>query len=70
MTTEIKEKKFDCMKWLRQTRDRIYAETKDMTHEEERQRLDRIVAGNQFYASIPKAKAPPRLAQRPTNGAT
>ncbi len=34
MKTETGEKSFDVMKWLRETRARIYEETKDMTFEE------------------------------------
>ena len=34
MNSDAKEKAFDCMKWLRETRDQIYEETKDMTREE------------------------------------
>ena len=36
MKTETGEKSFDVMKWLRETRARIYDETKDMTFEERR----------------------------------
>ena len=34
MNSDPKEKSFDVMKWLRETRDQIYEETKDMTREE------------------------------------
>ena len=34
MTGEAEKKSFDVMKWLRETRDRHYEETKDMTPEE------------------------------------
>ena len=36
MKGDADQKSFDVMKWLRETRDRIYEETKDMTPEEER----------------------------------
>ena len=35
MNSEHRDKPFDCMKWLRETRDRIYEETKDLSPEEE-----------------------------------
>ena len=34
MKSEAAKKSFDVMKWLRETRDRHYEETKDMTPEE------------------------------------
>ena len=34
MKTETGAKKFDCVKWTREVRDRIYEETKDMSAEE------------------------------------
>lgn len=34
MNTETNQKSFDVMKWLRETRERIYEETRDMTWEE------------------------------------
>ena len=34
MKSETGKKSFDVMKWLRETRDRHYEETKDMTPEE------------------------------------
>ena len=37
MKGDADQKSFDVMKWLRETRDRIYEETKDMTPEEERE---------------------------------
>ena len=36
MNSDPKEKSFDVMKWLRETRDQIYEESKDMTREERR----------------------------------
>lgn len=36
MRSETGQKSFDVMKWLRETRDRIHEETKDMTFEERR----------------------------------
>ena len=37
---KTKEKDFDCVKWTREARDRIYGETKDMTLAEYRQWLE------------------------------
>ena len=36
MSSVAGEKPFDVMKWLRETREQIYDETKDMSFEEER----------------------------------
>lgn len=36
MKSRVDQQSFDVMKWLREARDRIYEETKDMTPEEER----------------------------------
>lgn len=38
--TRPKEKDFDCVKWTREVRDRIYEETKHMTLSEYRQWLE------------------------------
>ena len=35
MTADASEKPFKVMKWLRETRDRIYEETKDLSPDEE-----------------------------------
>ena len=40
MTSTYGEKSFDVMKWLRETRDRIYEETKEMSFEEKRRWME------------------------------
>lgn len=41
MSSEAKAKPFDCVKWTRETRDRINAEIRDMSHEEIRRYFNR-----------------------------
>lgn len=59
MKNKHQEKSFDCMKWLRETRDRIYEETKDMTREERRRWFSRKPtdpALAEWWESTPKAR--------------
>ena len=58
-STETNLKDFDCLKWIRGVRDRIYAETKDMTAEEQRQRRQRIVSEDPHFSRISKTRISP-----------
>ncbi len=44
MTTNKKEKEFDAVKMMREIRNKIYLETKDMTFEEFRKYIDSALA--------------------------
>ena len=46
MKSETGEKRFDCVKWTRETRDRINAEIRDMSYEEERRYFNRRRPGS------------------------
>ena len=67
MKTGTNEKSFDAMKWLRETRARIYEETKDMTFEERRrwseERLSRNPSASDCWNSMRK----PQLWTNPRN---
>ena len=52
MKTEAVEKSFDVMKWLRETRKRIYEETKDMSFEEERRWSEERIRRDPFLAKL------------------
>ena len=41
MKSEASAKRFDCVKWTRETRDRINAKIRDMSHEEMRRYYNR-----------------------------
>ena len=56
MENETGEKSFDVMKWLRETRDRIYEETRDMTSEERRRRLEEMVRNDPFFSKLPRSR--------------
>ena len=64
MKSEGRAKQFDCVKWTREVRDRIYGETRDMTQEERRQwseariRTDPILARLYDRRRAPKAGRP------------
>ena len=58
-STETKEKDFDCLKWIREVRDQIYAETKDMSPEELKQRSDRIIREDPYFSRISKTRISP-----------
>ena len=60
MDTEPEEKKFDCVKWTREVRDRINEEIADMSFAELSQWLDRRVQEDPFFARIPTARKPAR----------
>ena len=67
MKTETGEKSFDVMKWLRETRARIYEETKDMTFEERRRwsedRRSRDPWLSNWWNSMQKPKRADELSQ-------
>ena len=52
-------KDFDCLKWIREVRDQIYAETKDMSPEELKQHWDRIVREDPYFSRISKTRISP-----------
>ncbi len=64
MKSEGRVKQFDCVKWTREVRDRIYGETRDMTREERRQwseariRTDPVLARLHDRRRAPKAGRP------------
>ena len=51
MKSETDEKPFDCVKWTRKVRDRINAEIRDMSYEEERRYFNRRPT-NPFLAEL------------------
>ena len=57
MTSENRTKSFDCVKSVREIRDRISAEIANMSYEELRQWLDERVQQNPFFARIPQFRA-------------
>ena len=68
MASKTRLKGFDCVKWVREVRDRNYAETKDMSFEERKLRLEKVVQEKPFYAGIPKVKIPSRPSQERAEG--
>jgi len=46
---------FDSMKWLRKVRAQIYEETKDMTPEEQRERLRKVVERDERWRAERKS---------------
>ena len=54
MTSENKTKSFDCVKSMREIRDRISAEIANMSYEELRQWLDVRAEQDPFFARIPQ----------------
>jgi len=61
MPGETREKSFDCVKWARERRSRMYEETKDMSPAERRRRsesrrpTDPLLAGMYDHARPPSA---------------
>ena len=53
MRTRDRAKSFDVMKWLRETRDRIYETTKHMTPEGRRRGLDEMVRSDPLFSRLP-----------------
>ena len=60
MTNETGAKPFDCVKSMREIRNRINAEIADMSYAELSQWLDRQVQEDPFFARIPIARKPAR----------
>ena len=59
MTREGTPKKFDCVKWTREVRDRIYEETRDMTREERRRWSEARIRSDPLLARLyDRRKAP------------
>lgn len=57
MTSKNRTKSFDCVKSVREIRDRISAEIANMSYEELRQWLDARVQQDPFFARIPQFRA-------------
>ena len=57
MTSENRTKSFDCVKSVREIRDRVSAEIANMSYEELRQWLDARVQQDPFFARIPQFQA-------------
>ena len=60
MTSETGPKPFDCVKSMREIRNRISAEIADMSYAELSRWLDRQVRKDPFFARIPNARKPAR----------
>lgn len=63
MTSETGPKPFDCVKSIREIRNKISAEIADMSHVELSRWLERQVREDPFFAHIPAARTlarPPR----------
>ena len=57
MTSENSTKSYDCVKSMREIRDRISAEIANMSYDELRQWLDAQVRQDLFFARIPQSRA-------------
>ncbi len=62
MTSETERKPFDCVKSMREIRNRISGEIADMSYAELSRWLERRVREDSFFARIPKARNPSRPA--------
>ena len=60
MQSETGIKSFDCVKWTRETRDRISAEIRDMSDEELRRWLEARRPQDPFLAALFDRKALPK----------
>ena len=60
MQSETGIKSFDCVKWTRQTRDRISAEIRDMSDEEVRRWLEAWRPQDPFLAELFDRKTSPK----------
>lgn len=58
MTSETKTGPFDCVKSMREIRNRISAEIADMSYVDLSRWLDRRVREDSFFARIPKSRKP------------
>jgi len=63
--SETGVKSFDCVKWTRETRDRISAEIKDMSGEELRRWLDARRPQDPFLAELFDRKTSPKDSSAP-----
>ncbi len=68
MKTDAGKKSFDVMKWLRETRDRIYEETKDMSFEEKRRWSEEKIRRDPFLAEL-FDRIPRAVPVKPDHGA-
>ena len=57
MTSKNRTKSFDCVKSVREIRDRVSAEIANMSYEELRRWLDARVQQDPFFARIPQFRA-------------
>ena len=57
MTSKNRTKSFDCVKSVREIRDRVSAEIANMSYEELRRWLDTQVQQDPFFACIPQFRA-------------
>ena len=57
MTSKNRTKSFDCVKSVREIRDRISAEIANMSYEELRQWLEARAQRDPFFARIPQSRA-------------
>ena len=57
MTSKNRTKSFDCVKSVREIRDRISAEIANMSYEELRQWLEARARQDPFFARIPQSRA-------------
>ncbi len=58
MTIKTGPKSFDCVKSMREIRNRISAEIKDMSYSELSRWLDRQVREDPYFSHIPKSRKP------------
>ena len=58
MTSKTGPKSFDCMKSMREIRNRISAEIADMSYSELSRWLDRQVREDPFFSHIPNSRKP------------
>ena len=58
MTSKTGPKSFDCVKSMREIRNRISAEIADMSYSELSRWLDRQVREDPFFSHIPKSRKP------------
>lgn len=69
MNRETRVKSFDCVKWTRETRDRINAEIKDMSHEELSRWFESRRPTDPFLAELYDQRTPPTRARGHTGTA-
>ena len=63
MQSETGIKSFDCVKWTRETRDRISAEIRDMSDEELRRWLEARGPQDPFLAALFDRKTSPKVSR-------